>query len=47
MRLGVPNTTVSGTYGQITGDQATTGAGTGISGGSGARILQFAMKFVF
>ncbi len=47
MRLGVPNTTVSGTYGQITGDQATTGAGTGISGGSGARILQFAMKLVF
>ena len=47
MRLGFPNATVSGTYGQITGDQATTGAGTGISGGSGARILQFAMKFVF
>jgi hypothetical protein len=47
MRLGVPNTTVSGTYGQINGDQATTGAGTGISGGSGARILQFAMKLVF
>jgi hypothetical protein len=47
MRLGLPNTTVSGTYGQIAGDQATTGAGTGISGGSGARILQFAMKFVF
>jgi hypothetical protein len=47
MRLGVPNTTVSGTYGQITSDQATTGAGTGISAGSGARILQFAMKLVF
>jgi len=47
VRLGAPNTTVSGTYGQITGDQATTGAGTGISGGSGARIIQFAMKVVF
>ena len=47
VRLGAPNTTVSGTYGQITGDQATTGASTGISGGSGARILQFAMKLVF
>jgi hypothetical protein len=47
MRLGFPNTTVSGTYGQITNDQATTGAGTGISAGSGARILQFAMKLVF
>jgi hypothetical protein len=47
VRLGAPNTTLSGTYGQITSDQATTGAGTGISGGSGARILQFATKFVF
>jgi len=47
VRLGAPNTTLSGTYGQITSDQPTTGASTGISGGSGARILQFAMKFVF
>ena len=47
VRLGAPNTTLSGTYGQITSDQPTTGAGTGISSGSGARILQFAMKFVF
>ena len=47
VRLGAPNSTLSGTYGQITNDQATTGAGTGISGGSGARIFQFAIKFVF
>lgn len=47
VRLGAPNTTLSGTYGQITSDQATTGAGTGISGGSGARIMQFALKLVF
>ncbi len=47
VRFGAPNTTVSGTYGQITGDQPSTGAGTGISGGSGARIFQFAMKLVF
>jgi hypothetical protein len=47
VRLGAPNTTVSGTYGRITSDQATTGAGTGISGGSGARIMQLAMKIVF
>jgi len=47
LRLGAPNTTLSGTYGQVTGDQATTGAGTGISGGTGGRIIQFAMKFVF
>jgi hypothetical protein len=47
VRLGAPNTTLSGTYGQITSDQPTTGAGTGISGGSGARIFQFAMKLVF
>jgi hypothetical protein len=47
VRLGAPNTTLSGTYGQITSDQPTTGASTGISGGSGARILQFATKFVF
>ena len=47
VRPGAPNTTLSGTYGQITGDQPTTGGGTGISAGSGARILQFAMKFVF
>jgi len=31
-RLGVPNTTVSGTYGQITGDHATTGASTESAG---------------
>jgi hypothetical protein len=47
LRLGAPNTTLSGTYGQITGDQPTTGASTGISAGTGARIIQFAMKFVF
>ncbi len=47
VRLGSPNTTLSGTYGQITTDQPTTGAGTGISTGSGARIIQFAMKFIF
>lgn len=47
VRLGAPNTTLSGTYGQITSDQPTTGAGTGISGGSGARIMQFAVKLVF
>ncbi|HEX5226346.1 MAG TPA: hypothetical protein VFW44_01490, partial [Bryobacteraceae bacterium] len=47
LRLGAPNTTLSGTYGQVTSDQATTGASTGISGGTGARIIQFAAKFVF
>ena len=47
VRLGAPNSTVSGTYGQITGDQPTTGAGTGIGASSGARIIQFAMKLVF
>lgn len=47
VRFGAPITTLSGTYGQITSDQATTGAGTGISGGSGVRIVQFAMKVVF
>jgi hypothetical protein len=47
VRLGLPASTVSGTYGQITGDQPTTGAGTGVSGGTGGRILQFALKLVF
>jgi Carboxypeptidase regulatory-like domain/TonB dependent receptor len=47
VRLGAPSSTVSGTYGQITGDQPTTGAGTGIGASSGARIIQFAMKLVF
>jgi hypothetical protein len=47
VRLGAPGSTVSGTYGQITGDQPTTGAATGVSTGTGARILQFALKLVF
>jgi len=47
VRLGAPNATLSGTYGQITTDQATTGAGTGVSAGTGGRIIQFALKFMF
>ena len=47
LRLGAPNATVSGTYGQVTSDQATTGAGTGLTAGTGARIVQFAVKFLF
>lgn len=47
VRLGLPASTVSGTYGQITGDQPTTGAGTGVSTGTGGRIVQFALKLVF
>ena len=48
VRLGAPNATVSGgTYGQITSDQPTTGAGTGVSAGTGGRIVQFALKFLF
>ncbi len=47
VRLGPPSSTVSGTYGQITSDQPTTGASTGVSTGSGGRILQFAIKVVF
>jgi hypothetical protein len=47
VRLAGPNATLSGTYGQITSDQPTTGAGTGISGGSGGRIVQFALKLMF
>jgi hypothetical protein len=47
VRLGIPNATVSGTYGQITSDQPTTGASTGISTGTGGRIVQFAVKLVF
>jgi hypothetical protein len=47
VRLGAPNATLSGTYGQITSDQPTTGAGTGVSAGTGGRIVQFALKFLF
>jgi hypothetical protein len=47
VRLAAPNATLSGTYGQITSDQATTGAGTGVSAGTGGRIVQFALKFLF
>jgi len=47
VRLGSPNATLSGTYGQITSDQPTTGAGTGVSAGTGGRIVQFALKFLF
>jgi hypothetical protein len=47
VRLGFPSSTLSGTYGQITSDQPTTGAGTGISAGTGGRIVQFALKLVF
>jgi hypothetical protein len=47
VRLGLPSSTVSGTYGQITSDQPTTGAATGVSTGTGARIVQFALKLVF
>jgi hypothetical protein len=50
VRLGVPNTTLGGTYGRITSDQATTGSGLGgggITAGTGARVVQFAVKFVF
>lgn len=47
VRLGAPNATISGTYGQITSDQPTTGAGTGVSPGTGGRIVQFALKFLF
>jgi hypothetical protein len=47
VRLGAPNATISGTYGQITSDQPTTGAGTGVSPGTGGRIIQFAIKFLF
>ena len=47
VRLGAPNATVSGTYGQITSDQPTTGGGTGVSAGTGGRIIQFAIKVLF
>ncbi len=47
VRLGAPNATLSGTYGQITTDQPTTGAGTGVSAGTGGRIIQFALKLIF
>jgi hypothetical protein len=47
VRLGLPASTLSGTYGQITGDQPTTGGSTGVSTGTGGRILQFALKLVF
>lgn len=47
VRLSAPNATLSGTYGQITSDQPTTGAGTGVSAGTGGRIVQFALKFMF
>jgi hypothetical protein len=47
VRLGAPNATLSGTYGQITSDQPTTGGGTGVSAGTGGRIIQFAIKFLF
>jgi hypothetical protein len=47
LRLGAPNATVSGTYGQVTSDQATTGGGTGLTAGTGGRIVQFALKFLF
>jgi hypothetical protein len=38
MRFGASNTTLSGTYDQVTSDQPTTGAGTGISAGTGANL---------
>jgi Carboxypeptidase regulatory-like domain len=47
VRLGAPNSELSGTYGYITSDQPTTGAGTGLVAGTGGRIVQFALKFVF
>ncbi len=47
VRLGFPTSTLSGTYGQITSDQPTTGSGTGVSAGTGGRIVQFALKLVY
>ena len=47
VRFGPPNSILSGTYGQITSAQSTTGAGTGITGGTGGRIIQFAVKVLF
>jgi hypothetical protein len=47
VRLGVPNSTLSGTYGQVTSSQPTTGAGTGLTAGTGGRIVQFALKLLF
>ena len=50
VRLGPPVVTLGGTFGQITSDQPTTGSGLGgggITSGTGARVIQFALKFVF
>ena len=47
VRFGAPSSTLSGTYGRITSSQPTTGAGTGITGGTGGRIIQFAVKVLF
>jgi hypothetical protein len=45
VRLGTPNNTLGGTFGTITTDQSTTGSSSPT--GSGGRIVQFAMKYIF
>jgi len=46
VRLGPPNVTLTnGLFGEITTDYSTTGSAS--LTGSGGRILQFAMKYVF
>lgn len=47
VRFAAPNPVLSGTYGQITGSQPTTGGGSGIAAGTGGRIVQFALKLLF
>jgi Carboxypeptidase regulatory-like domain len=48
VRLGAPSTTLGTSFGQITSDQPTTGNALAVAGGgSGARVIQFALKFVF
>jgi hypothetical protein len=45
VRLGTPTNTLGGTFGTITTDQSTTGSASPT--GSGGRIVQLAMKYVF
>ena len=45
VRLAAPNATLGGTFGTITTDQSTTGSSSAT--GSGGRIVQLAMKYVF
>ena len=46
VRLGAPNATIGGTFGQVTSSQATTGANSPFAT-YGGRIIQFAIKLAF